>query len=501
MSRLLIAGGLVVDPASGSAERRDLLVEDGAIATIGEPGGIEAIGAAFFDASDRLVLPGFVNSHTHGHANLVKGVADRWTLEASLTNGPWMGGARDPETIYLSTLIGALDMLTKGCTACFDLVYEFPRPTVEGFMAVARAYADAGIKAVLAPMVADRTLFAAIPGLADALPDDLRATVGRFALADGDATLAAIEAIIAERPNLPRGIALALAPTIPHHCSDGFLLKHAELAERHGLKLHMHIAESRLQAVAARELWGKSPVAHLAERGVLGPHFIAAHAVWLDGADLDLLARHGCRVAHIPASNLRLGAGVAHVRPMLERGIGVGLATDGANSSDALSMPQAVRLASLSSRLFDTERGNWLGAAETLRLATEGSADLTGLPRSGRIEQGAAADLAFFDLGHIDFLPLNDPLNQIVSAADSAAVSDVMVDGRFIVRDRRVTTLDPTSLRERAAEAVARRSADLGEARALAGRLEPHVVAFAGRMRTRPLGIRRLLPVEGEMLP
>ncbi len=501
MTRRVVTGGLIADLANGTASPRDLLIADGVIAAIAAPGAIDAADGERHDASDRLILPGFVNSHTHGHANLVKGVADRWTLEASLTNGPWMGGARDPETMYLSTLIGALDMLAKGCTACFDLVYEFPRPTVAGFMAVARAYADAGIKAVLAPMVADKTLFTAIPGLADALPADLRDTVGRFALGDGDPTLAAVEAIIAERGNLPAGITLALAPTIPHHCSERFLLRHAELAERHGLKLHMHIAESRLQATVARDLWGQSPVAYLAERGVLGAHFIAAHAVWLDGADLDLLAAHGCRIAHIPASNLRLGVGVAHVRAMLARGIGVGLATDGANSSDALSMPEAIRLASLSSRIFDAPREEWLGAAETLRLATAGGADLLGLPRSGRIEIGASADLVFYDLGSIDFMPLNDPLNQVVTAADSGAISDVMVDGRLVYRDRRLTTVDPSSLRERVAEAVARLGARLADTRALAERLEPHVVAFARAERSKPLAIQRHLPVEGDPRP
>ncbi|SHF96910.1 Amidohydrolase family protein [Kaistia soli DSM 19436] len=498
MSRTVITGGLVADLASGTATARDLLVENGRLAAIAEPGGLDAGDAARHDASERLILPGFVNSHTHGHANLAKGVADRWTLEASLTNGPWMGGARDVETIYLSTLIGALDMLSKGCTACFDLVYEFPRPTVGGFMAVARAYADAGVKAVLAPMVADKTLFTAIPGLAASLPQDLRESVGRFALDGGDATIEAVEAIIAERANLPAGIALALAPTIPHHCSEHFLLRHGELAEQHGLPVHMHVAESRLQASVARDLWGQSPVAYLAERGVLGPHFIAAHAVWLDAADLDLLAAHRCRIAHIPASNFRLGAGIAHVRPMLERGICVGLATDGANSSDALSMPQAIRLASYASRIFDAPREDWLGAGETLRLATEGGADLLGLPRAGRIEVGAAADLAFFDLGHIDFLPLIDPLNQVVTAADSGSIADVMVDGDLVIRDRRPTRIDRMDLRARVGEAVARLDPSLTEARTLAGRLEPHVVAFARSQRHKPLPINRFLSVEGK---
>src|SRR5580658_4273186 len=179
---LLITGGLVVDPAGGSAKHLDLLVRDGKLAQIGAPGTIDAANLVTHDATDRLILPGLVNTHTHGHANLMKGVADRWTLEASLTNGPWLGGARDPDTMYLSTLLGAADMVSKGCTACFDLVYEFPHPTPAGFAAVARAYADVGMRAVLAPMIADLSLFHAVPGLLAALPQDVRDTVSRFAL-------------------------------------------------------------------------------------------------------------------------------------------------------------------------------------------------------------------------------------------------------------------------------------------------------------------------------
>jgi cytosine/adenosine deaminase-related metal-dependent hydrolase len=490
---LLITGGLVVDPGSEKAEHLDLLVRGGVIARIAAPGTIAAPGVATHDAADRLILPGLVNAHTHGHANLMKGVADRWTLEASLTNGPWLGGARDPEMIYLSTLVGAVDMVSKGCTACFDLVYEFPRPTAAGFAAVARAYADVGMRAVLAPMVADKTLFHAIPGLLDALPADLRDAVGRFGLGAGDETIAAVEAIAAARSNLPDRISLAIAPTIPHHCTERFLRQCADIADGHDLRIHMHIAESRLQAVTARKLYGSSAVRYLHRLGVLRRGFIAAHAVWLDDDDLDLMAGTGCTVAHIPASNLRLGSGIAHVRPMLERGMTVGLATDGANSSDALSMLQAMRLASYGSRAFAGPRERWLGAAETLRLATQGGADVLGLERGGRIAEGALADLVFLDLDHIDFVPLTDPFNQLVTCADSAGVTDVMVNGRFVVQGGRITSIDISSLRERVRAAVARLQTSLADAKALAARLEPHVVAFAQSLIGEPLGIERFI--------
>jgi 5-methylthioadenosine/S-adenosylhomocysteine deaminase len=491
--RLFIGGGLVVDPQSGTAENKDLLIERGQIVAIGAPGTVDRAGAAHHDARDYLVMPGLINAHTHGHANLVKGVAEAWTLEASLTNGPWLAGARDPETMYLSTLLGAIDMLSKGCTACFDLVYEFPCPTRQGFMAVAQAYADAGMRAVLAPMVADKSLFQSIPGLVEALPRDLGETVRKFELGSGEETIAAIESIAAAKRELPDSVTLAIAPTIPHHCSERFLRDCMDVADRHSLPIHMHIAESRLQAVVALQIYRRSAVHYLAELGILRPAFTAAHGVWLDNDDLDLLAAHGCSIAHIPASNYRLGSGVAHVRPMLARGINVGLATDGANSSDSLSMLQAMRLASFSARSFDSPREEWLTSREVVRLATRGSAKILGLEGCGRLEQGACADLVLFDLGHVDFIPDIDPINQLVTCADSAAVTDVMVSGVFKVRDRKIVSVDTSDLRDRVRESVARLKTATEPARALAERLEPHVVAFAQSMSSEPLPFERCI--------
>jgi 5-methylthioadenosine/S-adenosylhomocysteine deaminase len=488
---LLLAGGLVLDPDSGKADRRDLLIEDGKIADIAAPGTLAATAARQHDASDRLIIPGLINCHTHGHANLMKGVADTWTLEASLTHGPWLAGTRDPETIYLSTLLGAIDMLSKGCTACFDLVYEFPRPTKEGFLAAARAYADAGMRAVLAPMVADQSLFRSIPGLADALPADLRDSVANFDLASGERTIAAVEAIAAARAEMPDGVGIAIAPTIPHHCSERFLKGCMDIADRHQLPIHMHIAESRLQAVVARKIHGRSAIRYLADLGMLRPGFTAAHCVWVDDDDLDLLAEHGCSIAHIPASNFRLGSGVADVRPMLERGINVGLATDGANSSDSLSMLQAMRLASFGARIFAGPRADWPPAVEIVRLATQGGAKLLGLASCGRIERGACADLTLFDLDHVDFIPGTDPVNQLVTSADSASVTDVMVGGAFKLRDRKIISVDTANLRSRVHDSVARLAATTIEARSLAKRLEPHVIAFAESMSREPLAIER----------
>jgi cytosine/adenosine deaminase-related metal-dependent hydrolase len=342
-------------------------------------------------------------------------------------------------------------------------------------------------------MIADKTLFHAIPGLLDALPADLRQSVGRLGLGAGDDTIAAVDDIASGRGTLPDGIGVAIAPTIPHHCSERFLLQCVDIADRHDLRVHMHVAESRLQVLTAHKLYDASPVSYLDRLGVLRPGFVAAHAIWLDDDDLDLLAAAGAAIAHVPASNLRLGSGVAQVRPMLDRGMTVGLATDGANSSDAQNMLLAMRLASYLSRAFAVPRNSWLGAAEAIRLATVGGADLLGLQRGGRVERGALADLVFLDLGHIDFVPLTDPLNQIVTCADSACVSEVMVNGRFVVQGGRIAAIDMADVRKRVRAAVERLRINVADAKALAAQLEPHVVAFAESLFAEPLGIERLL--------
>ncbi|WP_375453346.1 amidohydrolase family protein [uncultured Methylobacterium sp.] len=487
---MLIRGGMIVSAGFQGAVRKDIVVENGLIESVSEPGAVEGADFVEHDATDRLITPGFVNAHTHGHANLMKGVAEAWTLEASLTHGLWLGGARNAETVYVSTLLGALDMISKGCTSCFDLVYEFPLPTKENFWAAAAAYRDAGMRAVLAPMVADRHLLQAIPGLIEALPSDLRDEAAKFSMPPRDATMAAVETIVRSRADLPSGIALALAPTIPHHCSEGFLTDCRDVAAGHGLPIQMHVAESRLQAVAAGRSYGCSAVRHLAKLGILSPNFTAAHGVWLNADDLDVLAAHGCSVAHMPASNFRLGSGLAQIRPMLDRGINVGLGTDGANSSDALSMMEAMRLASYGARAIAGSREDWLRAPEILSMATEGGARALGRD-DGRIAPGAPADLTFFDLGHIDFLPANDPVNQIVTCADSSSVTDVMTAGEFRLRRRKFTSLDCVGLREKVVRNTLRLSWATDAMRKLAGRLEPHVVAFADALASEPVGMER----------
>src|SRR4030095_10231828 len=151
----IIRGGRLIKPGDQRAAAADVLIDGDTIAAVGPAGLPAPADAIAIDARDRLMHPGLINAHMHGHGNLAKGMGDRWTLELLLPAGPWITGGRTLEDKYLTTYVGAIEMLLKGCTACYDLTVEFPLPSVEGLDACGRAYADAGMRAVLAPMVAE----------------------------------------------------------------------------------------------------------------------------------------------------------------------------------------------------------------------------------------------------------------------------------------------------------------------------------------------------------
>jgi 5-methylthioadenosine/S-adenosylhomocysteine deaminase len=475
--RNVIVGGSVLLPNEPIGRRVDIVVEGDTITAIVPPG--TAIDAQRIDAANRLIIPGLINAHTHGHGGLGKGIGDRWSLELLLNAGPWINGNRSAEDRYLSTLLSAVEMLRKGCTACYDLSAMLPVPTVESLNTVAQAYADVGMRAVIAPMIADRSFYQAIPGLLDAFPPDLRALAAAMRTAPADAILAPIDDAASAWPHPRDTIRLGIAPTIPLHCSDEFMTACRDMAAKFDLPLQTHLAESPVQRTAALRRYGTTLTAHLHQLGLLGPGFSGAHAIWIDDAEIELLARHGGTLAHNPGSNLRLGNGIADMRRAIAGGVTVGVGTDGSSSADNQNMFEAMRLAAFVSRVFDRAPADWIGAAEALRMATEGSAAVLGMAdRIGRIAPGYKADLTFLDLHHVNLVPLNNAVQQLVNAEDGMAVRDVMVGGRFVLRDGVLPGLDWPRIVSRAGEAAARLTAANAAAREAAERLAPVVDHF-----------------------
>jgi len=492
MAYTIVRGGRVLDIRGGTADFADILIEDDTIREVGPPGCRAPDGAAEIAAARRLIHPGLVNAHTHAHGNLSKGMGDRLTLELLLTAAPWIGGNRTREDIRLSAQLGAVEMVMKGCTACYDLFFEWPLPSREGMELVASAYAEVGMRAVVAPMVADRTFYEAIPGLHDALPPALQERVAALRLPPGEASLAAMREGLRDWRFDRDRIRPAVAPTIPHHCSDEFILGCAALAREFDLGLHSHVAESKVQAVTGIRLYGKTQTAHLDALGVLGPQFTVAHGVWLDHDDMARLGDHGASVAHNPGSNMRLGAGIADSRAMLDRRVNLGIGTDGASCSDNQNMYEAMRLSSLVSRVQGKGCRRWLSTREAALAATEGSAQILGFGgRVGRIAPGWKADLVMLDLDHPNWLPLNDPVNQLVHCEDGTAVDSVMIGGRMVVQNRRVLTVDLAQLRQRAEAARERLAAANADNRRLYEALEPVVGSHCPGLAAAPYHVHR----------
>lgn len=475
----IITGGLVLAAGEATARRADIVLHGDSIAAIVPPGAAGSETAQRIDASDRLVIPGLINAHTHGHGGLAKGAGDRWSLELLLNAGPWLNGNRNDDDRYLSTLLTAVEMLRKGCTACYDLSAMLPTPTVEGLGAVAQAYADAGMRAVVAPMIADRSFYQAIPGLLEAFPPELHALADSLRTASAEAILAPIRAAARAWPHAADRIRLGIAPTIPLHCSDDFMTGCRDMAVEFGMPLQTHLAESPVQREGAQRRYGMTLTAHLERLGVLGPRFSGAHAVWLDDVEIELIARRGGALAHNPGSNLRLGNGIADMRRAIEGGVTVGVGTDGSSSADNQNMFEAMRLAAFVSRVFDRPPEEWIGAAEALRLATEGSAAVLGMADLiGKIAPGYKADFAFLDLDHVNLVPLNNAVQQLVNTEDGMAVRDVMVGGRFVLRDGVLTGVDWPRIAARARDAAARLAEINAPGRQAAERLAPVVNHF-----------------------
>lgn len=451
----VVRNARVLTAGANRAEPLDLLIEDGRIREIGAPGMPVPADAESIDASDRLIIPGLVNSHTHAHGGLGKGaVSDRLPLEVFLTGSGALNGSRTLEDKYLSAQLSAVEMVRKGCTAAYDLFVEYPVPSIEGMDAVARAYRDVGMRAVIAPMMSDRSLYQAYPGLVEALPEALRDTARRAAAAPYAESLRACRSILQSWSFDRDTVRPALGPTIPMHCSDEFLTGCRDLACEFDIGIQTHLAESAAQGAIARKRYGTSLTAHLAALGLLGERFSGAHAIWIDRDDMRRIADAGGTVAHNPLSNLRLGSGLAAVRTMLDCGVTVGIGTDAANTSDTQNMFEATRLACYLSRIRGPEYREWLSVEEAFTLATAGSARVLGFgDKLGAIVPKAFADLVFLDLGHINYVPLRDALLQLVNGESGASIDAVMVGGRFVLRGGKLLTVDEAKMRRDAENA------------------------------------------------
>jgi cytosine/adenosine deaminase-related metal-dependent hydrolase len=441
----LLRNGLV-DAGGGEFRRTNVLVENGRIAAVGD--GDAPDGAEVVDCSRFAVVPGIVNAHNHSNENYFRGCWDNLPLE------PWMlfsypvlaNPTYSEREIYVRTLLGGLEMVRSGCTCVVDYVYELAGWTDESIGAVVQAYRDLGLRAVVVIGMSDRAYHESVVLDMSLVPDDLLPRVEEERPPPWSEWEAFARRAVERYHRPDEGITVGLGPSGPQRCTDEMLAACAKLADELDLTIHIHVLETRMQALSGIKMYGRTLPEHLNELGFLGPRVSFEHGIWLTESDTELVSSTRTSVTHNPFSNLKLGSGIAPIPVLLDRGVNIAMGSDGMSSNDGNDMYATLKIAGLLHKLWDIDYERWLGATEAWRMATRGGAQAAGDDGLGELAPGRRADLVLLDLESRVFTPLNDPLRQLVFCSATSAVDSTMVGGRWAVRERRVTGVDEAAI-------------------------------------------------------
>jgi 5-methylthioadenosine/S-adenosylhomocysteine deaminase len=485
---ILIAGALVLDP-KGELHRpaaQDILVENKIIVALGDEARRRGQTAKTFDARGLIVTPGFVNAHCHSHDTLLRGLFEQMTLETwGAVAFPFNWPPRPAEEIAVRTRAHAVECLLNGITTIQDMV------TIVDFKpdhaaAVAGAYSEAGLEVLIAPQYSDRAGQAGVPFADDCFAAD---EIGR--LGDGCDFRSITEKLTSIFTDISvPGVSWALGPVQPQICSDDFLLWTAGYSAETGMRLYMHLYETRAEAVLARHTLASdmgSAVRRLVRLGVATPRLTIAHGVWITGREIDELAQHGVGLATNPVTNLKLMNGFAPIRLYHDAGVATGLGCDNSSAGDAQNIFQAMKTFALLWGM-QSPSGEGTAAAAAFRAATTGGAKLLGLEgQVGRVAPGYRANLTFIDATGPAWRPLNSAVRQLVYGETGRGVTHVMAAGRFVVTDGKCRTVDEASLCrdiDRIREAM---ETDLVDVRRRAATLAKSYAAVAVRVAAEPL--------------
>lgn len=381
----------------------------------------DGAGCREIDCTGQILMPGLVNTHGHIAMTLQRSYADDITLMEWLHQRIWPFEARQTaDDIACGAELGIAEMLLGGTTSFVDMYWHEAH--------IARVAERTGIRALLCASCLDSNM------------------------ADFEADLEALTAFAAgSSPRIRAGV----GPHAPYSVSAENLRRCRDLADRHGIPLTIHVAETRDELAIVGQRTGKSPVRYLDELGIFDGPTIASHCVHLSDDDMEILRRQRVQVAHNPTSNMKIASGIAPVGKMIERGVAVSVGTDGCCSNNDVDMWEEMRNASFLQKVA-TMDPLVLPAYKILEMATVGGAVAMGYQDLGFIREGALADLILIDTAAPHMHPTHDLISNLVYCCKAADVRTVIVDGRVAVEDRRLLTVDPEPLYARA-DAIIRR--------------------------------------------
>lgn len=411
--RLLIKNiGEIYSSDSDLKKNQFILIEDKLIKKIDKMENIDQIENYDYliDADGKILLPGFINSHTHSAMTFMRGYADDMPLNSWLENKIWPFEAEmEAEDIYWGAALAVTEMIETGTTTFCDMYFSMDK--------IAEVVQKSGIRAVLA-----EGLIEANDGI-KGLDNSLNYALQYNEAADGRITT-------------------MLAPHAPYTCSREYLEKIKILAAEHNLPIHTHLSESKKEIKDFKANYQLSPVKFLDQFNFFDNHVLAAHCVHLDSDDLEIFRNNNVHVSHNPLSNAKLANGIAPIAEYLKNEINVALGSDGVSSNNSLDLLEEVKMASYFQKI-KTEDPTVLNTAEMLNILTYNGAKALALDKLALIKEGYQADLILVDIEKESFfIPHHNNLSNLFYAADSRSIDTVIAAGKILMESREVKTLD-----------------------------------------------------------
>ncbi|MDD6383445.1 MAG: amidohydrolase [Selenomonadaceae bacterium] len=408
--KTLIKDAYVLLP-DGTTPRTNILIAGDKIQAIGDvPEDFRP--AKVIDGRNHLAVPGFVNAHTHASMTLLRSYADDMNLMDWLNNKVWPVEAKmNEDDIYWGAMLAAVEMIEGGTTSFADMYGPYMDK-------VAEVVADSGLRGVLS-----RGIIGVAPDGEQKLEENVALYKDFHGAADGRITV-------------------MFGPHAPYTCPPAFLKKVAAAAQSLGAEIHIHMHETQAEIEGSLKEYGKRPFAWVEETGLFdGKGTLAAHCVHLDDNDIEIIKKHHIRVAHNPGSNMKLASGTAPVPRLLKEGVCVALGTDGASSNNNLDMLEEVNLAAMLHKVHTLDPLA-VPARTAVKMGTEYGAEAIGLQDTGKLEAGCKADITLFSMESAVWYPRHDLVSLLTYAAHADSVDTVLVDGKVLMENRELTTLD-----------------------------------------------------------
>ena len=422
---ILIKNAFILNSDNSESKKQSLLIKNDLIAEISDEideSNVDKI----IDAKGKILLPGFINTHTHLSMTLFRGLADDLSLDSWLNDHIWpMEANLNGDYCYIGALLGAVELIKSGTTTFSDMYFYMED--------VARAIDDAGIRAVLSYGMID---FGDEERRKNEINENLSLFKNCNGMADGR-------------------IKVFLGPHSPYTASEELLVQVRQLADEYNMGIHIHVSETEKEINDSLDEKGLRPFEYLDKIGLLGPDVVAAHCVWLSDKEIEIIKKHDVKISHNPCSNMKLASGIAPISKLIENDICVSIGTDGASSNNNLDLIEELKTASLLQKV-STLDPKVLNSSQSLAMGTIEGAKALGLDSEiGSIEVGKKADIILIDTNSANMVPDSSSLSSnIIYSANGSNVDTTICNGKILMENKKLTVLDEQEIYEKAKIAI-----------------------------------------------